>query len=983
MDDILSEISFDEGIAMPVANVENKQLEAKLEQKQKDIVRYREEVDNYSERIQSMSDHLKNVLQERLQTQEVCNARSREIKTEEHFRQLAEREEGRLRSEIGKLEKELDAIKERKNIYENNIFKGTEKIEVLKGQMNWDQQALNAWLKESAKQDEDTLILEKYARSDDGKIKELSLKQEKMIEDRNHKRRALEHEITQTLTAQLELDKISEAFRDAHKARQELLQQWESTIQQMQKRDNEMDQSSLQLMELRVEVNKRKEGLKEKQNFLDNEINNNEEKEKKISGAERQAAKLRIQYQNIENERTQLHDELETLKYTVDRTAKDLDNSRKKGNGLKKEVIARNEKLEQIIETRSELLEQYKLAENVTLSADQKTVLLENALKKEENVIIEIEKELTRLRDIQFKKTQEMHQVRQMESNTNAEIHGAKAATRNLTSKLNKLDLESLKQQEIVYNQDFQLQQLERKMARLQGERSNEENKQLEIRIKQLSEFLESHQARHNMLTAQLKKLSDDLRRASRQLSSGADEKKDLANKIGELSLHNDSSERVLKTITSLKQDLMVDENILKLEIKRLRDQLQNRANDVMTLEERRLLLDTAMKERRQEIDIHTDMLKGQMKTSEEERQKISSELHERISKIDKLRARYEILMVSMAPPEGEEEKSQAYYVIKSAQEKEELQRAGDELDAKIRKAEKEIRALENTLVLMNSRNETYRKSFTVVEETSEEFEAKKQLEEQLKIAMEKYKYKRRQLRELQEDLQTMATTSERLTVDEQELIMVMEEKQKVMESLKKELSVQEEKKDRAEKKWKKLKRDARSAHKTKGELPEEKDIEVREMRDFNKNIVNQIGLITRENPNFGPIINLYFSQAGLPIPSVSMTPGSARPPSAASSARSSLSGRSIRSKGSDVSSSGGSARQALGTKSLQLGLDSMTTTPKGTPPRSKSNSAQSTPVRTPVRTPSTGRSSSHTTPSTTPKGSRPPTGRTSSVSKR
>ena len=69
--------------------------------------------------------------------------------------------------------------------------------------------------------------------------------------------------------------------------------------------------------------------------------------------------------------------------------------------------------------------------------------------------------------------------------------------------------------------------------------------------------------------------------------------------------------------------------------------------------------------------------------------------------------------MVRMAPPEGEEEKSQAYYVIRAAQEKEEMQRSGDELDAQIRKAEKEIQALENTLRVLNSRNETYRKNFS------------------------------------------------------------------------------------------------------------------------------------------------------------------------------------------------------------------------------------------------------------------------------
>lgn len=38
------------------------------------------------------------------------------------------------------------------------------------------------------------------------------------------------------------MDKTAEEFRKIHAERQELLEQWESTIEQMQKRDREMDQ---------------------------------------------------------------------------------------------------------------------------------------------------------------------------------------------------------------------------------------------------------------------------------------------------------------------------------------------------------------------------------------------------------------------------------------------------------------------------------------------------------------------------------------------------------------------------------------------------------------------------------------------------------------------------------------------------------------------------------------------------------------------
>ena len=35
------------------------------------------------------------------------------------------------------------------HLFQNNIFKKTQKLEELRSQMNWDQQALEAWLEES------------------------------------------------------------------------------------------------------------------------------------------------------------------------------------------------------------------------------------------------------------------------------------------------------------------------------------------------------------------------------------------------------------------------------------------------------------------------------------------------------------------------------------------------------------------------------------------------------------------------------------------------------------------------------------------------------------------------------------------------------------------------------------------------------------------------------------------------------------------
>lgn len=91
-------------------------------------------------------------------------------------------------------------------------------------------------------------------------------------------------------------------------------------------------------------------------------------------------------------------------------------------------------------------------------------------------------------------------------------------------------------------------------------------------------------------------------------------------------------------------------------------------------------------------------------------------------------------------------EHSQAYYVIKAAQEKEELQRKEDELKAKILKSEKELTSLVNTLTHLNTRNSNYRDYFINKGATKMDVEQQNSLEEQCKDASDKLMKKRKNL---------------------------------------------------------------------------------------------------------------------------------------------------------------------------------------------------------------------------------------------
>jgi chromosome segregation ATPase len=716
--------SYDEDEDFPIyANRINKKLNGIIKNYKSEIKKINSEIEENRGMVKILDEHTKSVEQQVRNKEMIVDQTKSNIILEEHTLQTVDRQIGKLTSQKKSLEEKEVDLQERFNSLQQNIIKANEKMDNYKLTMKEKLEELEQWALAARQKEDDNLVIQRYLRQDELRVKELMLHIEKLTLDVNRKAHELEKEVTETQAAQIEMEKTTEELKNLQIERQDLLDKLLKTEEQIKLRHEELKYECDCYFNNKTDLANFKTELDNKIESLNNHIKLNKNSSDDSKKREAELFKTRDLYVQNENLLKDIHNDIEIKKNELSALARELTAKINKVNFLKSELETKRKNLDEAKSSFNNKKQELSNNDNIFKSAKQREEEIARLNLQMEREAKNTREKLEKTVNDLYEKSKSLFDLREQEANMIGEINNIISAKKNIKANISKLEGEIAKQQELVYNVDFQIQLMERKVAWVQGKRTQEETNEINNEIEILEKNKLDQSKKLQKLVNSLKMIDEELRTVETKLKNAREEKKRLTDVIEELELENIKCAQDLQKITKKKEDVLVQHDLMKLEIKKLYDRLVNEANQVFKEENRLYQLELSIKEREKEILVHKEILVAEHKAAEEERHKAAMEMSQKLTRCNNLKLKYESIVQknkkSNEDDSGVGEHSQAYYVIKTAQEKEELQRQKDEMDGKIKKCKKDLQSLYQTMSNLKERNEKLKNSL-IVQKTGE-----------------------------------------------------------------------------------------------------------------------------------------------------------------------------------------------------------------------------------------------------------------------
>lgn len=760
------------------ASEANKAMNKNIINMKKKIKTLVDKIDDYKERYVVIKDHYENINQEIKNTQNLIEAKDKEVESEKHHNLILDRQIGKLKMDYERRDNNIKDLRDKLNDLQQKIFEGNQKLEKMKIEINWNQEEMDIWLKAVKQKEDDKFTIENYKKADELKIKELNLDIERLTADKNKLEGDLEKEVTETQAIQVELEKVNEEFREQNESRHKLYEQWDTLIKKIADKNAALLRIGNKTSQIKQKIAENDDIIKDSQKELKRSTKNNHVITKEMKKLEKTIYEKKKENKELKTVETNLKAEIKILQNKLSAYSSELNNNKKTIVNLEQELSHKRKRLALVEDNYEKQIKNLQNEKDVNKRLENDAKASSDELSKQ----LQEQNEVNKL--VQSKKTafynvqKDLYRLKEKESNLITEINGISSSIKNLTTHSNRLFTEIQKQQELLYNAEYQIQLLERKVARAHGERSIEETDYLVSKIKVAKENHSKAKQKYLATQNAMKQLEDEHRALEKRIKKLQEDEKKYVSLIEKINLENDMTTQDVNNIMKKKDALLVQNNIMKLEIQKIQNKVLQSHNSALQLENQKSQLELSMTEKEKEIQVHYENLKAEHKFLEQEKHKVAVELAERTNKMKNLEIKYKSLIQSKQGNVNINDHSQAYYIIKAAQQREEYERKNDELQAKINKADGELKALHNTLSHLKSRNNKFRDYNINKNATKEDHKLKADLENQFNEIGNSLVEKKKEMQNLKQMLESNENS---LKETEQKLNFMKEKKAEIV----------------------------------------------------------------------------------------------------------------------------------------------------------------------------------------------------------
>ncbi|ORC84802.1 uncharacterized protein TM35_000411720 [Trypanosoma theileri] len=716
-----------EALPLELLNATNKELTAQLSRHEQMCEEKMREVDDQRRRLQFVKEHLGNVRGEIVNTQSLVESKRRAVESETHMYRLLDRECGRLRQTQSHMAAQQAELQEQLQAVQNRVFQENLRMAELKNAMQFNQQELEEWDIARKQKEADEEAVARYAKNDEARVRQLTTSVERLEARLRERRGELEEAVMSTRHAQAELDRAAAEYRRLHSDRGSLLGEWEAAVRGIRERDEAIRAAAGRYASGASWLEERRAVRLALEDDLEAARADGAAVQAAIREREGRAEKSRGVRAALDAHVTALEEEVEAMREQLARAVRERNDARIRLQDTRDGVNKKNKQYERIVAQRADTKEQVQSAGEKTSDLEQQRATIARLLQEARATDRRLEREVDDLKREQFAVGERLHAAYQQQDTLIAEISGGQAQGRNLKAKINQLDRESFTQQEVLYGVEFNVQQMQRKVNRAKGERTEEERNKLNEKIAALQSSLDELAKQQRALETQVKRVREETRQANIEVEKLSAQERSAGEKTLQLRLGCDSCATELSKLRKLREDELVKVDTQELQLQGLRRTLHQRSGELGNLEQQKQQLSMDVAERLAEISVHHEVLRMDAKLVEDERRRLVAELQQRQKNLTALRNRYDVRVGRMDPQQALW--SQAQLVIEAAKERETLQLKGDALDARVARLERELVKLERTLQIIRASNSNYRHMFDRVQEDHEEAKTKRALQ--------------------------------------------------------------------------------------------------------------------------------------------------------------------------------------------------------------------------------------------------------------